>query len=173
MMEPVFAKASEERPLAALLEVYQQRMHVLQAGLQPLLNERQHFDHLFQLLCADVALVSMQREAWEQQWRQWTREGGMVRHGRSCNARHQQLADLEKLLATHHAKLEEKRADIRQKITCQYRLILRQQQKMKCVKEWLALVCRGKNAVAQRRESGADEERVLAQWFGTQRELRA
>lgn len=164
-METMFARTLDEHALIKLLGVYQQRMQALQKELEPLLKERHRFDHLQQLLFADMRLVAAQRDAWKQQWQQWSKEGGTLRHGRSYSARHQQLADMEKLLATHREKLEGKRAEIREKISRQHHLILRQQQKMQCVTEWIAGVRRKKSDVVQRRETGADEERVLARWF--------
>jgi hypothetical protein len=164
-METLFAKAADEHVLVKLLDVYQQRMHALQKELDPLLKERHRFDHLQQLICADMRLVAAQRDAWKQQWQRWNEEGGTLRHGRSYNARHQQLADMEKLLAVHLEKLEAKRAEIRKKISLQHRLIFRQKQKMECVKDWIERDRREKSGVVQRRETGADEERVLAQWF--------
>lgn len=170
-METMFAKTSDEHALVKLLGVYQQRMHALQKELEPLLKERHRFDHLQQLLFADMRLVAAQRDAWKQQWQQWSQEGGTLRHGRRYSARHQQLADMEKLLATRREKLEAKRAEIREKISRQHQLILRQQQKMQCVKDWITGVRRGKSNVVQRRETGADEERVLARWFVMHDEL--
>ena len=164
-METVFAKVADEHALGKLLDVYQQRMHALQKDLEPLLNERHRFDHLQQLLSADMRLVAAQRDAWNQQWQRWSEEGGTLRHGRSYSARHQQLADMEKLLAAHSEKLEAKRAEIRKRISHQQRLILRQQQKMECVEDWIERGRREKSDVVQRRETGADEERVLARWF--------
>ena len=164
-METMCAKTSDEHALIKLLEVYQQRMHALQKELAPLLKERHRFDHLQQLLYADMRLVAAQRDAWKQQWQQWSQEGGTLRHGRSYSARYQQLADMEKLLETHREKLEAKRAEIRKKISRQHQIILRQQQNMQCVKDWIAGVRRVKSDVVQRRETGADEERVLARWF--------
>ena len=164
-METVFAKASDEHALVRLLDVYQQRMHTLQKDLEPLLKERHRFDHLQQLLHADMRLVAAQRDAWNQQWQRWSEEGGALRHGRSYSARHQQLADMEKLLAAHSEKLVEKCAEIRKRISQQHRLILRQQQKMQYVEGWIEMVRREKSGVVQRRETGADEERVVARWF--------
>lgn len=164
-METLFAKTSDEHALVKLLGVYRQRMQTLQKELEPLLKERHRFDHMQQLLFADMRLVETQRDAWKQQWQQWSKEGGTLQHGRSYSARHQQLADMEKLLAAHREKLEGKRAEIREKIRRQHQLILRQQQKMQCVEDGIAGVRRGKSGVVERRETGADEERVLARWF--------